>query len=147
MFLAIGEKGSSCQARDCCPPLLEKEQKYEALKPLVTILVYEQIITLTEGSLAGLKFTPTKIPSLVFVAGGICLYLLIMYVFDLYRDWSIRLFAKLPSYKTDIKALEDKAKQLELERNAQVSSKIKQANELIKRRLEKQQSLKQRFPG
>jgi len=96
--------------------------------------------------LAGLTFSPSKMSTLVFIAGLTCLYLFLMYSLDLYSDWSLRRYRRLPA-KAEVQALLHHAAQTDAEKRVRLALMFKQTDEIIERRREKMKALHEQFPG
>jgi hypothetical protein len=63
-----------------------KEGRQLVLVSALTILLSVNIIKVIEGNLAGLKFESPSIEWMVILAGLACVYLLVLYGLDLWRD-------------------------------------------------------------
>lgn len=64
----------------------------------LTILLSGGIVSLGEGSFAGIKFVPSKIADMVLIAGLACAYFAILYALDLYRDWRAAYYQRMPAW-------------------------------------------------
>ena len=73
-----------------------KEGRQLVLLSALTILLSRGIITVGEGSFAGLKAQPSRIADVVLLAGLACAYFLLLYAFDLYRDWRATEYKRMP---------------------------------------------------
>jgi hypothetical protein len=74
-----------------------KDGRQLVLLSALTILLSRGIITIGEGSFAGLKAQPSRIADVVLLAGLACAYFLLLYAFDLYRDWRATEYKRLPA--------------------------------------------------
>ena len=82
----------------------------------LTILLSKSIITIGEGTFAGLKFQPSKIAAMVLLAGLACTYFLLLYAFDLYQDWKATQYKRIPAL-VEYRRLYDETRQ---EQNARM---------------------------
>ena len=108
---------------------------------LATILVSEGIANISEGSLGGIKFTPSKLPALVAVAGLVCLYLLLLYLIDAYRDWRANRYILLPAME-ELDDLSEETNEFLKNKRSSMRSKNDELQELFQRRTAKVEELK-----
>lgn len=74
-----------------------KDGRQLVLLSALTILLSRGIITVGEGSFAGVKAQPSRIADVVLLAGLACAYFLLLYAFDLYRDWRATEYKRMPA--------------------------------------------------
>jgi hypothetical protein len=74
-----------------------KDGRQLVLLSALTILLSRGIISVGEGSFAGLKAQPSRIADVVLLAGLACTYFLLLYAFDLYRDWRATEYKRMPA--------------------------------------------------
>jgi len=74
-----------------------KDERQLVLLSALTILLCRGIISVGEGSFAGFKAQPSRIADVVLLAGLACAYFLLLYVFDLYRDWRATEYKRMPA--------------------------------------------------
>jgi hypothetical protein len=71
----------------------------------LTVVLALDVVVVTEGSLAGIKVQAAKVSTIVALAALACLYLLVLYAVDLFRDWKASYYKRLPAMKEYSKLL------------------------------------------
>src|SRR5207244_970911 len=73
------------------------EGKQLLLISLLTLLLGMDFLTITKGSIEGIKVAPGPYFDGVAVMAATCLYLLLTYGLGLYRDWKTTYYRRLPA--------------------------------------------------
>jgi hypothetical protein len=115
-----------------------KEGTRLVLLSVIIILIARNVIVVTDGTFLGFKAQATKVDYLLAIAGVACAYLLVLYAFDLYRDWKAAYYKRLPSVE-EVNRLIDtivEERDANIKRLKYVSSEIDRLNDLRKQKLD-----------